>query len=201
MHRRASCSSGAGPARRDSTVLIDAWTLAGPPAGCELVLVGPKAGDAGSAAAGATDAASGGGSAANARPRASIHALGALAAERLREVYAHADVLVVPSIPTASFREPWGLVVNEAMNRGMAVIASDAAGAAAGGLVRDGDTGIVVPAGDARALAAAIGRLAGIERAAGAARSRRGDGRRSYTFDAWAAAFARALQSAGVAAR
>jgi len=42
----------------------------------------------------------------------------------------------VPSIPTASFREPWGLVVNEAMNRGIAVIASDAVGAAAGATLR-----------------------------------------------------------------
>ena len=155
---------------------MDAWRLAGPPAGCELVLVGPNAGDAGSAAAGATDAASGGQR--SERPiECSIHAW-ALAAEQLREVYAHADVLVVPSIPTASFREPWGLVVNEAMNRGMAVIASDAVGAAAGGLVRDGDTGIVVPAGDPRALAGCDRAPGRLERAAGAARSRRREGRR-----------------------
>lgn len=182
-------------------VLIDAWTLAGPPAGCELVLVGPKPGDTGSAGAGARDAAGGGTGPAGARPPASIHALGALGRERLREVYAHADVLVVPSIPTASFREPWGLVVNEAMNRGMAVIASDAVGAAAGGLVRDGDTGIVVPAGDPRALAAAIGRLAGssdLRKRLGAAGKRAVAG---YTYDAWAAAFARALESVGVPTR
>ena len=43
----------------------------------------------------------------------------------------------MPSIATPTFREPWGLVVNEAMNRGLAVIASDAVGAAAGGLVAD----------------------------------------------------------------
>ncbi len=49
-------------------VLIDAWTLAGPPAGCELVLVGPKPGDTGSAGAGATDAAGGGTGPAGARP-------------------------------------------------------------------------------------------------------------------------------------
>ena len=135
-------------------VLIDAWAPAGPPAGCALVLVGPKPADAGSAAAGATGAS-------ERLAGASIHALGALAPEQLREVYAHADVLVVPSIPTPSFREPWGLVVNEAMNRGLAVIASDAVGAAAGGLVRDGDTGIVVAAGDPAGAGGAIGRLAG----------------------------------------
>ncbi len=72
------------------------------------------------------------------------------------------DVLVLPSIPDATFREPWGLVVNEAMNQGLAVIATDAVGAAAGGLVRDGRNGLVVPAGDsARARAGALTRLAG----------------------------------------
>ena len=50
--------------------------------------------------------------------------------------------------------EPWGLVVNEAMNQATAIIASDAVGAAAGGLVRDGRNGLIVPAGDAGALAA-----------------------------------------------
>ena len=76
--------------------------------------------------------------------------------ERLRELYADADVLVVPSITTPTFREPWGLVVNEAMNRGLATIASDAVGAVAGGLVRDGHNGLVVPAGDSDALARAM---------------------------------------------
>ena len=85
-------------------------------------------------------------------------------------MYAACDVLVVPSIRTRTFREPWGLVVNEAMNRGLPVIASDAVGAAAGGLVRDGVNGLVVPAGDSAALAAAIRRLAGDAGAARAAR-------------------------------
>src|ERR1019366_8022522 len=79
--------------------------------------------------------------------------LGAIGREDLREVYAAGDVLVVPSIATRTFREPWGLVVNEAMNRGLAVIATDAVGAAAGGLVRDGQSGLIVPAGDPLALA------------------------------------------------
>ena len=86
--------------------------------------------------------------------RASSSASTPLAAAcELRDLYAACDVLVVPSIPTRTFREPWGLVVNEAMNQGLAVIATDAVGAAAGGLVRDGRNGLVVPAGDSRALA------------------------------------------------
>ena len=37
-----------------------------------------------------------------------------------------------------TIRETWSLVANEAMNQGVPIIASDAVGAAAGGLVRDG---------------------------------------------------------------
>jgi len=111
----------------------------------------------------------------------------------LRNFYAAADVLVLPSVPTRTFREPWGLVVNEAMNRGLPVIASDAVGAAAGGLVRDGRNGAIVPAGDPIALAAALRRLAGDP----ALRARLGEAGRAdvstYTHDAWAEGFSRAL--------
>ncbi len=85
-----------------------------------------------------------------------VIALGSLDPPQLRNLYAAADVLVVPSIPTADFREPWGLVVNEAMNQRTPIIATDAVGAAAGGLVRDRVTGLVVPAGDVPALATAL---------------------------------------------
>jgi glycosyltransferase involved in cell wall biosynthesis len=78
----------------------------------------------------------------------------------LPTLYAAADALVLPSIRTATFLEPWGLVVNEAMHQGTPVIASDAVGAAAGGLVRDGRNGLITPAGDAQALATRIRSLA-----------------------------------------
>jgi glycosyltransferase involved in cell wall biosynthesis len=116
----------------------------------------------------------------------------------LRNLYADADVLVLPSIPTRTFREPWGLVANEAMNQGLAVIASDAVGAAAGGLVSDGHNGLVVPAGDSDALAQAIARLAAEEplRARlGAAGAR---DVRAFSHDAWAEGFSRALSSLGL---
>jgi glycosyltransferase involved in cell wall biosynthesis len=73
--------------------------------------------------------------------------------------YAAAEFTVLPSIPTPRFKEPWGLVCNESMHQGRPVIASDAVGAAAGGLVRDADTGLVVPAGDPLALRSSIERL------------------------------------------
>ena len=82
-------------------------------------------------------------------------------ATEVRDFYAGSDVVVVPSIPTRAFREPWGLVVNEAFDRGVPVIASTAVGAAAGGLVRHGETGLVVPAGNPSALAAALRRMHG----------------------------------------
>ena len=119
-------------------------------------------------------------------------------AAELRDLYAAADVLVVPSIATRTFREPWGLVVNEAMNQGLPVIASNAVGAAGGGLVRDGHNGVIVPASDPIALAAALRRLAGDA----AMRARMGAaGKRdvaAYSFDAWAGGFSAALASLGL---
>jgi len=128
----------------------------------------------------------------------SIVGLGQLGPRALRDVYAACDALVVPSIPTRTFREPWGLVVNEAMNRGLAVIATDAVGAAAGGLVRDGENGLIVAAGDSRALAGAIVRLAADDRL------REGMGAAghqqvlAFSHDAWARGFSAALASVGV---
>lgn len=77
----------------------------------------------------------------------------------LYKYYALADMVVVPSVTTRAFKEPWGLVVNEAMNQGCVVIASDAVGAARGGLLEDGRNGLVVPEGDARGLAEAMVRV------------------------------------------
>ena len=91
----------------------------------------------------------------------------------LRNPYAGSDVVVVPSLPTRDFLEPWGLVVNEAFHQGVPVIATDAVGAAAGGLVQHERTGLIVPAGDAAALRAALRRLQDDPRAARPARRER----------------------------
>ncbi|MBC8512604.1 MAG: glycosyltransferase family 4 protein [Dehalococcoidia bacterium] len=79
--------------------------------------------------------------------------------EKTVPLYAIAWVYVLPSITTPHFKEPWGLVVNEAFNQGVPVVATDAVGAAAGGLVQDGINGFVVPERDSAALASAIGRV------------------------------------------
>ena len=100
----------------------------------------------------------------------------------LRNLYAGSDVVVVPSVPTRDFLEPWGLVVNEAFHQGVPVIATDAVGAAAGGLVQHERTGLVVPAGDADALASRPAPPARRPRAARAARrERRGATSPRYT--------------------
>lgn len=126
-----------------------------------------------------------------------VRAVGALAPPELRNFYAGSDVVVVPSVPTRDFLEPWGLVVNEAFDQGVPVIATSAVGAAAGGLVQHERTGLVVPAGDARALAAALRRLHGDpalrERLGAAAR----EAVRAHSHAAWAAGMSRALAAVG----
>lgn len=79
--------------------------------------------------------------------------------DRTSLYYALGWLLAVPSVTTPRTREPWGLVVNEAMNQGIPVVASESVGAAAGGLVRHGFNGFIVPERDAEALAAAMGSL------------------------------------------
>lgn len=79
--------------------------------------------------------------------------------EELYRYYALADVFALPSVTTPTFKEPWGLVVNEAMNQGVPVVASDAVGAAAGGLIQNDVNGFIVPERDVMALAQAIGSL------------------------------------------
>jgi len=139
------------------------------------------------------------GVASSAAPTAApIVCLGPLPPMRLRDVYAACHVLVVPSIPTRTFREPWGLVVNEAMNRGLAVIATDAVGAAAGGLVRDGVNGLIVAAGDSAALADAITRIAGDRQLRERMGSAGSTDVLAYSHDAWAEGFSHALASLGV---
>lgn len=122
---------------------------------------------------------------------------GGASPEQLRNLYAAAHVLVVPSLRRRDFREPWGLVANEAMNQRTAIICSDEVGAAAGGLVRHERNGLIVPAGDAAALRAALVRLRDDQ----ALRARLADnGARdvaAFTHRAWAAGFSQALAEVG----
>jgi phosphatidylinositol alpha-mannosyltransferase len=76
--------------------------------------------------------------------------LGKVDDERKREVLAQADVLCAPSLGGESF----GMVLTEAFAAGTPVIASDIAGYR--DVVRDGIDGVLVPRGDAQALAEAL---------------------------------------------
>ena len=125
---------------------------------------------------------------------------GPLSPEQVRSLYAGSDVVVVPSIRARDFLEPWGLVVNEAFDQRVPVIATTAVGAAAGGLVRHEQTGLVVPAGDPGALAAALRRLGHDP----ALRARLGAAGRAavaagHSHADWARGMSRALAAAGAA--
>jgi glycosyltransferase involved in cell wall biosynthesis len=71
-----------------------------------------------------------------------------------------ATVFVLPSR-----HEPWGLIVNEVMNAGRAVIVSDDVGSAAD-LIEDGLNGCIYPVGDVGALTDALRRVLDTEGAA-----------------------------------
>ena len=83
------------------------------------------------------------------------------------------------------------------MNQGLPVIATDAVGAVAGGLVRDGHNGLVVPAGDRDALAGAISRLAAEPELRAQFGEAGAQDVRAFTYDAWADGFSGALASLG----
>ncbi len=162
---------------KGAQVLLDAWRSSGLGATAALVLVGAGSGQPRIPADGA------------------VTSLDAQPPEQVRNFLAAADVLVVPSLRTRDFREPWGLVANEAMNQSTPIIASDEVGAVAGGLVRHERNGLVVAAGDSTALGGALRRLHDDPKL----RARLGRNARRdvfpYTFDSWAGGFDSALRS------
>lgn len=179
---------GRGAREKGLAVLMEAWRASGlrPPAAA-LVLAGVGSGPDPLRGLSAADTASNG-----------VLSLDPLAPVELRNLYAASEVLVLPSIRTATFREPWGLVVNEAMNRGLPVIATDAVGAVAGGLVRAEHNGVVVPAGDSAALAGALRRLAGDARLRASLGAAGAEDVRAFTHEAWARGFSEALITVGL---
>jgi glycosyltransferase involved in cell wall biosynthesis len=81
--------------------------------------------------------------------------VGELPWERIVEAYVASDVFAL-----LSSRETWGVVVNEAAATGLPLVLADGVGAAPD-LLRDGENGYLVPAGDAAAAARALAALAG----------------------------------------
>ena len=106
-----------------------------------------------------------------------VRFLGQATKDDLARAYAGCDLLVAPSVPAASGDQD-GLPVAllEAMSAGCPVVASRIAGIDEA--VVDGETGLLVPPGDAAALAAALTRLLGdaeLRDRLGAAASARAD--------------------------
>jgi glycosyltransferase involved in cell wall biosynthesis len=81
-----------------------------------------------------------------------VEFLGALPQGQLPSHYASCGVFVLPSI-----REGMGLVLAEALLCGAPVIAANSGGVT--DIVKDGETGLLVPERDARALADAIEKI------------------------------------------
>ena len=85
----------------------------------------------------------------------SVRFLGFQNQSQLAQFFDLCDVFVLPSV-----HEPFGLVVNEVMNAGRAIIVSDQVGCQPD-LVEDGVNGKVFPAGDVSALRSALESLLG----------------------------------------
>lgn len=79
---------------------------------------------------------------------------GAVGREEIVRLLAEADVFVLPSSS-----EPWGMVLNEAAEAALPLVATDGVGAAYD-LIEDGLNGFRVPVGDEEALAASLRLLA-----------------------------------------
>jgi glycosyltransferase involved in cell wall biosynthesis len=118
-----------------------------------------------------------------------VHFTGARTGRELAACYAFASCFVL-----ASLREPWGLVLNEAMAAGLPLLVSDRCGSSAD-LVEAGRNAYSFDPTDERGLALCLARISDLPPGAlatmGAASSAIVD---RYSLEAWAAAFARALE-------
>lgn len=87
--------------------------------------------------------------------RINIHFLPYQTQTMMPLVYTTSEVLIQPS-----GSDTWGLVINEAMANGLAIIASDKCGGATD-LVEEGKNGYIFPAGDINTLTSLIIKMAG----------------------------------------
>ena len=85
-----------------------------------------------------------------------IRFAGGLDDAALLAAYASAEVFALPSLNRG---EAFGMVLLEAMRARLPIVASAIPGSGVGEVVADGETGLLVPAGDADALAAALVKL------------------------------------------
>lgn len=69
------------------------------------------------------------------------------------------NIFVLPSISTKTFKEPWGLVINEVMNQGTPIITTNAVGAAVGGLLENEKNALIVEEKNEHQLKVGLQRL------------------------------------------
>jgi glycosyltransferase involved in cell wall biosynthesis len=117
-----------------------------------------------------------------------VQFLGFVHREQLPELYALADALIFPT-----HSDPWGLVVNEAMSCGLAVVATSVAGCVAD-LVQDGWNGFVVPREDPAQLAASMTHLAADSELRLRMGSNSWERVQAYSPEAWAGGLVEAVQ-------
>ena len=108
--------------------------------------------------------------------------------EELAQYYRTSDVFILPSES-----EPWGLVVNEAMEFGLPVILSNQVGSVPA-LLHEGMNGLSFPAGDPGALAQCIERLAGTEELRKSMGEASAQIVKSQSIDSWCEAVVRAIK-------
>lgn len=114
--------------------------------------------------------------------------LGFLMGEQLSELYAAGDAFVLPSES-----EPWGLVVNEAMEFGLPVVVSDRVGCRH--LLTNGENGFIVRHGDATHLAGVLLKIACDEERSATVGAKGRARIESETIDHWVDAVVTALRS------
>jgi len=114
------------------------------------------------------------------RLAARVRWTGGLPTEQVANLWPDLDVLVQPSLALSDWREANGQVLMEAMANEVAVLGTDS------GVIPEliGDAGLVVPAGDAEALGAALERMSDRATRRGLAQAARARALRLYSDDA-----------------
>lgn len=128
---------------------------------------------------------------ASAEDREGVHMIGFRNQSELPRFYDLCDAFVLPSI-----HEPWGLVVNEAMNAGKAIVVSDQVGCQPD-LVEDGDNGRVFPARNVSALADALANVLAVPAAYRKMGERSRERIQAFSFEANVRGLMQAFTAAG----
>lgn len=120
-------------------------------------------------------------------PESPVVLTGFLNQSEISKAYAISDILVLPS----QFQETWGLVVNEAMNFGCAILASDRVGCAPE--LVEGKSGTVFPHNSAEDLARILRTYTSAEALLKRAKDRATETISSWNVDSFVAAVRRCL--------